>query len=113
MTANPEQAEPAPRVKSKRPRSTGGRARWWPLVLALLAVAVLVAIAALAENQIQSSQAASRATMRVLWMGNLALTYQAGTQTQDAAAVLSAVTPAVSAPAIWPEPSPPPTGPSP
>jgi hypothetical protein len=67
-------------------------------VLALLAVAVLVVIAALAENQIQGGEGAFRATLRVLWMGNLALTYQAGTQTQAAAAAATPTPPPSATP---------------
>ena len=78
------------RRRSEPPRR---RAQWWPLVLGVLVVAALVGVAFLIEGQLQSSQDTGRATLRALWVGNLAATYQAGTQTQvrSAAATQSAI----------------------
>lgn len=78
------------RRRSETPRR---RAQWWPLVLGALVVAALVGVAFLITGQIQSNQDTSQATLRALWVGNLAATYQAGTQTQvgSAAATQSSI----------------------
>jgi hypothetical protein len=92
-TRGPTPQPGGPITRRRRSETPRRRAQWWPLLVGVVVVAALVGVAFLIEGQLQSNQDTSQATIRALWVGNLAATYQAGTQTQvgSAAATRSAI----------------------